>query len=105
VVDDELEVVEEADRFLRELRLARGRAETTTKAYAEAVVLFLAWCATTKREWRTAARDIGLFMLWLKWTPGNGGQRRLVVPGPGTKPIRGESRINKVLTAVRIFRR
>ncbi len=50
VVDDEWEVVEEADRFLRELRLARGRTETTTKAYAEAVVLFLAWCATIKRE-------------------------------------------------------
>ncbi|MCX5316222.1 tyrosine-type recombinase/integrase [Streptomyces sp. NBC_00154] len=103
MVDDELGVVEEADRFLRELRLARGRAETTTKAYAEAVVLFLTWCANSRREWRTAARDMGLFMLWLKWTPGNGGQRRVVVPGPGAKPVRGESRINKVLTAVRMF--
>ncbi|MFF8190767.1 hypothetical protein ACF05L_07745 [Streptomyces bobili] len=32
VVDDELEVVQEADRFLREVLLAQGRAETTTKA-------------------------------------------------------------------------
>jgi site-specific recombinase XerD len=103
VVDDELGVVEEADGFLRELRLARGRAETTTKAYAEAIVLFLVWCESSRREWRTAARDMGLFMLWLKWTPGNGGQRRVVVPGPGTKPVRGERRINKVLTAVRMF--
>ncbi|MFK0113911.1 hypothetical protein [Streptomyces sp. NPDC091217] len=95
--------MEATDRFLWELRLARGRAETTTKAYAEAVVLFLVWCASTGREWRTAARDMGLFMIWLKWTPGNGGQRRVVVPGPRAKPVRGERRINKVLTAVRMF--
>ncbi|WP_369174541.1 hypothetical protein AB5J49_44405 [Streptomyces sp. R28] len=47
-MDDELGAAEEADRFLRELRLARGRAETTTKAYAEAVVLFLTWCANSR---------------------------------------------------------
>ncbi|UXY25146.1 tyrosine-type recombinase/integrase [Streptomyces sp. HUAS TT20] len=35
--------------------------------------------------------------------PGNGGQRHVVVPGPGIKPVRGDSRINKVLTAVRMF--
>ncbi|MFC5252210.1 hypothetical protein [Streptomyces nigrescens] len=102
-MDDELGVIEEADRFLREFRLARGRAETTTKAYAEALVLFLLWCLSTKRDWRTAARDMGLFMLWLKWTPGNGGQRRVVVPGPGSRPVRGEIRINKALSGVRMF--
>ncbi|UKY54828.1 hypothetical protein [Streptomyces inhibens] len=46
---------------------------------------------------------MGLFMLWLKWTLGNSGQRRVVGPGPGVKPVRGENRINKVLTAVRMF--
>ncbi|MGW0771794.1 tyrosine-type recombinase/integrase [Streptomyces sp. NPDC002676] len=35
--------------------------------------------------------------------PGNGGQRQVAVPGPGTKPVRGDARINKVLTAVRMF--
>ncbi|MEV6048346.1 site-specific integrase [Streptomyces xanthochromogenes] len=103
VVDDCLEVVEDADRFLREVRLSRGRAETTTKAYAEGVSLFLRWCEATRRDWRIAARDMGLFMLWLRWTPGNGGRCQNVVPGPGTKPVRGEIRINKVLTAVRMF--
>lgn len=103
VVDDELEVVQEADRFLREVRLARGRAETTTTAYAGAVALFLRWCAGTGRDWSTAARDMGLFMVWLRWAPGNGGQRQAVVPGPGGKPVRGDARINKVLTAVRMF--
>ncbi|MFZ4302657.1 tyrosine-type recombinase/integrase [Streptomyces cinereoruber] len=103
VVDDELQVIIEADRFLRELRLARGRAETTTKAYAEGVSLFLRWCTRTGRDWRTAVRDMGLFVLWLRWTPGDGGRRGVVVPGPGAPPVRGESRINKVLTAIRMF--
>lgn len=42
-------------------------------------------------------------MLWLKWTPGRGGKPPVVVPGPGSKPVRQEIRINKVLTAVRMF--
>ncbi|MCX5317981.1 tyrosine-type recombinase/integrase [Streptomyces sp. NBC_00154] len=103
VVNNDLGVVEEVDRFLQELRLARGRAETTTKAYAEGICLFLLWCLLTRRDWRTAARDMGLFMIWLKWTPGRSGSRQVVVPGPGSKPVRGEIRINKVLTAVRMF--
>jgi hypothetical protein len=95
VVDDGMRVVEAPDRFLREMRLARRRAETTTKAYAEGLSLFLRWCGNTERDWRTAARDMGLFMLWLRWTPGNGGQRRTVVPGPGARPVRSDGRISK----------
>ncbi|MET7303874.1 tyrosine-type recombinase/integrase [Embleya sp. NPDC005575] len=103
VLDDELAVVGDVDRFLRELRLARGRAETTTKAYAEGLSLFLDWCAATGRDWRTAARDMGLFIVWLRWTPRAGEVPVVVVPGPGGVPVRGESRINRVLTAVRMF--
>lgn len=103
VVDDDFEVIREADQFLRETRLARGRAETTTKAYAEGVVLYFRWCLATGRDWRTAAREMGLFMLWLKWTPGRGANAPVVVPGPGSKPVRAEIRVNKVLTAVRMF--
>ncbi|MFB7648057.1 tyrosine-type recombinase/integrase [Streptomyces sp. NPDC056084] len=102
VVDESFAVVELPDSFLREIRLARGRAESTTKAYAEGVSLFLRWCLRTGREWTTAARDMGLFILWLRWTPGDSGQT-IVVPGPGAKPVRSDGRINKVLTAVRMF--
>ncbi|MGW6151738.1 hypothetical protein ACWFRM_01190 [Streptomyces sp. NPDC055144] len=42
-------------------------------------------------------------MLWLQWTPGRGDNAPVVVPGPGAKPVRAESRVNKVLTAVRMF--
>ncbi|MFC9756215.1 hypothetical protein [Streptomyces sp. NPDC056921] len=64
------------------------------------MTLFLRWCAGTGRDWPTAARDMGL---WLRWTPGRSGGRQVVVLGPGGKPVRGDSRINAVLTAVRMF--
>jgi site-specific recombinase XerD len=101
VLDDELAVMHVADRYLRELRFGRDRAESTTKSYAGGVALFLRWCARTGRDWREAAADIGLFMTWLKYTPA--GIDRAVVLGPGTKPARGERRINRVLVATRGF--
>jgi integrase/recombinase XerD len=101
VIDDELRVEPVADRFLRELRFGRGRAESTTKAYAGGVALFLRWCLRTGRDWTTAAADMGLFMTWLKYTPA--GEDQVVVAGPGAKPVRGERRINRVLVAVRCF--
>lgn len=100
VVDDDYEVVPVADRYLRELRFGRDRAESTTKAYAESVALFLRWCQRTKREWRTAAIDLGSFIIWLKYTRADGGR---LVAGPGVDPVRSASRINKVLVATRGF--
>jgi len=47
VLDDELHVVPVADRFLRELRFGRDRAESTTKSSAGGVALFLRWCQRT----------------------------------------------------------
>lgn len=100
VVDDVYEVESTADRYLRELRFGRDRAESTTKAYAEGISLFLRWCDRTGRQWRTAARDIGLFIVWLKYTRRDG---RPVVAGPDVEPVRSASRINHVLVAVRGF--
>jgi integrase/recombinase XerD len=102
VVDGGLGVVSVADRFLRELRFSQDRAESTTKAHAGGVALFLRWCERTGRDWRTAAGDMGLFMTWLKYTP-SGEAAGTVLMGPGTKPVRGEVRINAILTAVRGF--
>lgn len=100
VIDDELNVEPVADRFLRELRFGRDRAESTTKAYAGGIALFLQWCLRTGRDWTTAAADMGLFMTWLKYTPADSGR---VVPGPGAQPVRSAGRINRVLVAVRGF--
>jgi site-specific recombinase XerD len=102
VLDDGLEPVGVVDRFLRNARFGRDQAESTTKTYAGAIALFLRWCHVTGRDWRTASSDLGLFMLWLKYTPA-GGEDAVVRPGPGTAPVRGERRINLVLIAVRGF--
>lgn len=100
VISEDYEVEPVADRYLLELRFGRDRAESTTKAYAESVSLFLRWCAGSGREWRTAARDLGLFIVWLKYTPAGGSR---VVMGSTVKPVRSESRINQILTATRGF--
>ncbi|MER6573825.1 site-specific integrase [Streptomyces sp. NPDC001093] len=102
VLDDDLEVVAITDQWLRNLRLGRDRAELTTKAYAGGVALCLRWCRSTRREWTAAGRDLGLFMVWLKYTPApRDGAASVVRPGPGAVPVRGERRINRVLVAVR----
>jgi site-specific recombinase XerD len=100
VLDEAMNVVPVADRYLRELRFGRDRAESTTEAYAGGIALFLRWCGATGRDWREAADSIGLFMTWLKYTPAGGGT---VARGPGARPARGERRVNRVLVAMRGF--
>ncbi|KOU65135.1 recombinase XerD [Streptomyces sp. XY413] len=101
VLDDDLEVVPVADQWLRHLRFGRDRAELT-RAYAGGVALYLRWSGSTGRTWTEAARDLGLFMVWLKYTPApRDGVVPVLRPGPGASPARGERRINRVLVAVR----
>jgi integrase/recombinase XerD len=105
VVDDELAVVPEADAYLRHLRLGRDSAELTTKSYASALALFLAWCGRTGRHWHVGVEHMGLFMTWLRHapavTPEHGAAE--VLAGPGSPPVRDARRVNVVLTAVRGF--
>ncbi len=69
VLDSDLAVVPAVDRWMRHVRFGQDRAELTTKAYANSVALYLRWCLKTGRDWREAARDLGLFMVWLKYAP------------------------------------
>lgn len=107
VLDEELAVVPVADQFLRQVRFGRGGAESTTKAYANGIALFLRWCARSERSWQAGVEQLGLFMTWLvhagppasgTGTPGPGGA---LLAGPGTARVRGPGRINAVLCAVR----
>ncbi len=98
VLDDEMDVVPVADRYLRDLRFGRDRAELTTKKYADGIALFLKWCDATGRDWREAAADMGLFMTWLKYVPARGDP---LAQGPGARPVRGERQVNRVLIATR----
>ena len=109
VLDADLQVVEVADGFLRHQRFGRDGAESTTKAYAHAIALFLRWCARTGRGWQAGVEQFGLFMVWLAHAgPAASGAEAagatgsgVVLAGPGVAPARCPSRINGVLTAVR----
>ncbi len=106
VLDEELSVVPVADAFLRHLRFGRDGAESTTKAYAGAIALFLRWCSRTGRGWQAGAAQLGSFMTWLAHAgPQVSGVEAMpgaeVLAGPGSGHVRGESRINAILTAVR----
>jgi integrase/recombinase XerD len=69
VLDDELVVVREADEYLRQVRFGEDNAELTSKAYAGAIALYLAWCRRTGRHASTAAAFMGMFVTWLKHVP------------------------------------
>ena len=108
VLDEDLHVVGVADGFLRHQRFGRDGAESTTKAYAHAIVLFLRWCAQTGRGWQAGVERFGLFMTWLanagpaaSGAEAAGTGSGVVLAGPGAAPARSPSRINGVLTAVR----
>lgn len=107
VLDEDLRVVGVADGFLRHQRFGRDGAESTTKAYAHAIALFLRWCSRTGRSWQSGVERLGLFMTWLAHAGPQasssgavGAGSAVVMAGPGA-PARSPSRINAVLTAVR----
>ena len=102
VLDEDLQVVGVADEYLRHLRFGRDAAESTTKAYAHSIALFLRWCARSGRSWQAGVEQFALFMTWLAHArPSVDDAAGVVVAGPGAAAVRCPSRINGVLTAVR----
>ena len=92
VVDDDYRVVGDVDVYLRDLRFGQDCAESTTKAYAESLALYLRWCERSERDWRTGAERMGAFVTWLKHTPSD---PEAVSVGPGLPAVRGPGRINR----------
>ena len=107
VLDEELAVVAVADSFLRQVRFGRDGAESTTKAYAGSIALFLRWCSLSGRTWQSGIEQLGLFMTWLAHAgPLASGVSAAagagtVLTGPGAAPARGARRVNAILAAVR----
>jgi integrase/recombinase XerD len=106
VLDEDLQVVGVADEFLRHQRFGRDGAESTTKAYAHAIALFLRWCGRSGRSWQAGVEQFALFMTWLAHagpdaSSAETGGSAVVLAGPGAAPARSPSRINGVLAAVR----
>jgi len=100
VIDSDLRVMPVADAYLRHVRFGRDAAESTTKTYAGAVALYLAWCAATGQDWRVAAGRMPSFVLWLRHSPTQPGATAGGVAAP---TVRGPRRINCVLAGVRGF--
>jgi integrase/recombinase XerD len=101
VVDDDCyEVVELADRFLQYVRFGRGRAESTTRKYAEAIALYHTFCSARSMSW--AEPDITSFQMWLRIAPSPRHLQpsRRVWAGPGRAPARSDNHINLVTYAV-----
>src|ERR1039457_5589096 len=75
VLDEELAVVPVADAFLRQVRFGRDGAESTTKAYAGGLALFLRWCARTGRGWQGGGGGVGCVVVvwWGRGRRGGGG--------------------------------
>jgi integrase/recombinase XerD len=103
VLDEDLQVVGVADEYLRHLRFGRDAAESTTKAYAHSIALFLRWCVRSGRSWQAGVEQFALFMTWLAHArpAAVDDAASVVVAGPGAAAVRCASRINGVLTAVR----
>lgn len=101
VVDDaDYAVVEVADLFLQFVRFARGRAESTTRKYAEAIALYYQFCAMRSRDW--ADPDITAFQMWLRIAPSprHPHPSKQVWVGPGHAPARSANRINLITYSV-----
>lgn len=96
VLDGDYRVVEVADRFLRDLRFGADRTESTTKAYAGELALFLSWAAGSRRDLERAAGELSRFVLVLRTSPI---ERR----GRGYGEVRSAGRINHILAVVREF--
>jgi integrase/recombinase XerD len=102
VLDEDLQVVGVADEYLRHLRFGHDAAESTTKAYAHSIALFLRWCARSGRSWQAGVEGFALFMTWLAHHRSSMKDAAdAVIAGPGAVALRCPSRINGVLTAVR----
>jgi len=98
VIDERYQVVAPADEFLLHIRLGRGRAESTTQAYATGLALYFTWCAASRLDWSAATPRLGRFMHWL----GYFGKDAAGTAVPGRR-VRGAGRVNAVLAAVREF--
>ena len=95
VVDDATyETVSVADSFLQYMRFGRGRGESTSRKYAEAIALYLSYCALRDTDW--AQPDITAFQMWLRVTP-PGRRRQPATELRGqTAPVRGDNHLNLI---------
>lgn len=99
VIDDgTYETFALADQFLQYVRFGRGRAESTTRKYAEALALYLTYCARRGVEWTDP--DLTAFQMWLRVTPPLRRTAASTSRADSAIPVRGNNHINMISYAV-----
>lgn len=99
VIDDgTYETFASADQFLQYVRFGRGRAESTTRKYAEALALYLTYCARRGVEWTDP--DLTAFQMWLRVTPPLRRTAASTSRADSAIPVRGNNHINMISYAV-----
>lgn len=83
--------------FLRHLVIGRGRAENTSKSYAEQLAPFVKWRLIHGLSWEDAARDMDGFLIWRR------AQRRTSAGGGVWGP--SAATLRHAMTAVNEFYR
>ena len=98
VVDDRFERVADLDAYLRYIRIAEGRAESTTRQYASALAALATWGVDRALGYdlRAWAEDLTEFKMHLMVTP-------VHRPGAGQGRPRGDDRIDAIFAAIRSF--
>ncbi|WP_194290573.1 tyrosine-type recombinase/integrase [Modestobacter roseus] len=97
VIDEDYEVVEPAEEYLRYLVFSRGRRPTTAQKYAEGLALYFHYARQRSQDWRTP--DMTAFQLWLRVTPSPNerrASRKRAHSGPGATPVRSNARIDDI---------
>lgn len=94
VVDADYRLVALADIYLRDLRLGRGRAVSTTQLYATNLALYFDWLRGSGISVEDGPQHLGRFVHWLKTSP-------VTRAGAGAGRPRDGRRINHILGTVR----
>ncbi len=95
VDDDTYETVELADAFLQYIRFGRGRTESTSRKYAEAVALYFSYCRTRSTRWTDP--NMTAFQMWLRvaQSPRRSATMRQNVFDTA-RPVRSDNHINLI---------
>jgi integrase/recombinase XerD len=94
VVDADFQLTELADIYLRDLRLGRGRAVSTTQLYATNLTFYFDWLNRLGISVEDGPQHLGRFVHWLKTSP-------VTRAGAGSGRPRDGGRINHILGTVR----
>jgi integrase/recombinase XerD len=102
--DGDYSVVELADQFLQYMRFATGRAESTTRKYAEAIAVYHRFCTERSLDWSQPA--ITAFHMWLRIAPSPRHPHpvKRVWCGPGHPPARDNGRLNLIYAVCEMFK-